>query len=140
MGGWLSYTFYQYRIVTTEILTGITWKDIPTDIIKANKKDSLSISGLGLSIGINSWIKTFHRLNFGLRAIYTYSTYDKSKYLASPIGGHSLTFSLVYRFPRRSQESKNGIEKRITSHNTRYGHWHFAPVCKTLPTKPPQKS
>jgi len=106
LGGWLSYTFYQDRIVSTEILTGVTLEDIPTDIIKANKKDSLSISGLGLSIGLNSWINTFHRLNFGLRAIYTYSTYDKSKYLASPIGGHSLTFSLVYRFQRRSQEFK----------------------------------
>lgn len=106
LGGWLSYTFYQDRRVSTEILTGITFEDIPTDILKANKKDSLSISGLGLSIGINSWINTFRRLNFGLRAIYTYSAYDKSKYLASPIGGHSFTFSLVYRFPRRSQEYK----------------------------------
>lgn len=106
LGGWLSYTFYQDRKVNTEILTGITFEDIPTDILKANKKDSLSISGLGLSIGINSWINTFRRLNFGLRAIYTYSAYDKSKYLAIPIGGHSFTFSLVYRFPRRSQEYK----------------------------------
>ena len=102
LGGWLSYTFYQDKIVSTEILTGITWEDIPTNIMKANNKDSVSISGLGLSIGINSWINTFPKLNFGLRAIYTYSTYNNSKYLASPIGGHSLTFSLVYRFPRRS--------------------------------------
>jgi hypothetical protein len=105
-GGWLSYTFYQDRILSTEILTGITWENIPTNIMKANNKDTLSISGLGLSIGINSWFNTFHRLNFGLRAIYTYSTFDKSKYLASPIGGHLLTFSLVYRSPRRSQEFK----------------------------------
>jgi hypothetical protein len=66
----------------------------------------VNISGLGLSIGINSWINTSPKLNFGLRAIYTYSTYNKSEHLASPIGGHSLTFSLVYRFPRRSQEFK----------------------------------
>jgi len=104
LGGWLSYTIYQDKIVSTEILTGITWEDIPTNIKNVSNNDSLSISGLGLSIGINSWINTFQRLNFGLRAIYTYTTYDKSKYLARPIGGHSLTFSLVYRFPRRSQE------------------------------------
>lgn len=106
LGGWLSYTFYQDRIVSTEILTGVTWEVIPTDITKENGKDSLNISGMGLSIGINSWINTFGRLNFGLRAIYTYSTYDQSNYLANPIGGHSLTFSLVYRFPRRSQDFK----------------------------------
>ncbi len=106
LGGWLSYTFYQDRIVSTEILTGITWEAIPTDIIKANKKDSLSISGLGLSIGINSWINTCRRLNFGIRVIYTYAAYNRSKSLASPIGRHSFTFSLVYRFPRRSQEYK----------------------------------
>lgn len=104
LGGWLSYTIYQDKIVSTEILTGITWEDIPSDIKNSNKNNSLSISGLGLSIGINSWINTFQRLNFGLRTIYTYSTYDKSKYLVSPIGGNSFTFSLVYRFPRRSQE------------------------------------
>ena len=106
LGGWLSYTFYQDKIVSTEILTGITWEDIPTNIMKASKNDSVNISGLGLSIGINSWINTSPKLNFGLRAIYTYSTYNKSEHLASPIGGHSLTFSLVYRFPRRSQEFK----------------------------------
>jgi hypothetical protein len=106
LGGWLSYIFHQDKIVSAEIMTGLTWEDIPTDVVKENKKDTLSISGLGLSIGINSWINTFSKLNFGLRAIYTYSTYDKSKYLARPIGGHSIAFSLVYRFPRRSQTYK----------------------------------
>ncbi len=101
VGGWLSYTFYQDKNASMEILTGITKEDIPTSIIKPNNNDSISISGLGLSIGVNSWINTFAKLNFGLRTIYTYSTYDKSKYLASSIGGHSITFSLVYRFPRR---------------------------------------
>lgn len=103
LGGGLSYTFYQDKWVSTEIMTGVSLEDIPTDVEKPNSKDSLSVSGVGLSIGVNSWINTFSRLNFGLRAIYTYSTYDKSKYLASSIGGHSITFSLVYRFPRRSQ-------------------------------------
>lgn len=101
VGGWLSYTFYQDKNASMEILTGITKEDIPTTIMKPNNNDSISISGLGLSIGVNSWINTFAKLNFGLRAIYTYSTYDNSKYLASSIGGHSITFSLVYRFPRR---------------------------------------
>ena len=106
LGGWLSYTFYQDKIVSSEILTGITWENIPTDIKTENKKDSISISGLGLSIGINTWVNKFHRQNLGLRAVYSFSTYDNSKYLASTIGGHSLTFSLIYRIPRRSQEYK----------------------------------
>jgi len=103
LGGWLSYTLYQGKYVSTEIMTGVSSEDIPTDVQKPNAKDSLSVSGLGLSIGLNTWINTFSRLNFGLRTIYTYSTYDKSKNLATSIGGHSITCSLVYRFPRRSQ-------------------------------------
>lgn len=106
IGGWLSYTFYQNKIVSTEILTGITWENLPTNILKANKKDTISISALGLSIGINSWINTFQGLNFGIRAIYTYSTYNKSEYLANSIGANSFTFSLVYRFPKRNQKFK----------------------------------
>jgi hypothetical protein len=106
IGGWVSYTFYQDKHVSTELMTGVTWENIPTDVQKPNSKDTLSVSGLGLSIGINSWINTFSRLNFGLRAIYTYTTYEKSKYLSSSIGGHSITFSLVYRFPSRKKEFK----------------------------------
>lgn len=106
LGGWLSYTFYQDKLLSSEIMTGISWEDIPTDIQKPNCKDLFSVSGLGLSIGVNSWINTFSNLNFGLRAIYTYSTYNKSKFLVSSIGGNSFTFSLVYRYPKRNQDFK----------------------------------
>lgn len=106
VGGWLSYTFYQGKILSSEVITGVSREDIPTVLEKSISNDTLTVAGLGLSIGINSWINTFSRLNFGLRAIYTYTTYDKSKYLASSIGGHSITFTIVYRFPRRSQDFK----------------------------------
>ena len=106
IGGWMTYNFYRGKIICPEIITGLTWEDIPTNILKENKKDTVSISGLGLSIGINSWFNTFNKLNFGLRAVYTYSTFDNSKYLAKPIGGHSLSLSLVYRFANRDYKNK----------------------------------
>lgn len=106
LGGWLSYRFYQNRFVSTEMMAGVSWEDIPTTIQKNAGKDSVSVSGLGLSIGVNSWINTAPKLNFGLRAVYTYTTYDRSKHLAGSIGGHAITFSLVYRFPGRSQSFK----------------------------------
>ncbi len=106
LGGWLTYNFYQNKIQSSEVIIGLTGEIIPTNVLKENKTDSISITGLGLSLGIHTWFNTFNKLNFGLRAVYTYSTYDSSKYLAKPIGGHSLTFSLIYRFPRRRNENK----------------------------------
>lgn len=106
IGGWATYSFYQNKALRAEIVSGVTWESIQTDIIKENKKDSISISGVGLSIGLHSWFTTFKNLNFGLRAVYTYATYNNSKYLARPIGGHSCTLSLVYRWPQRSEKYK----------------------------------
>ncbi|HPF66005.1 hypothetical protein, partial [Lentimicrobium sp.] len=68
--------------------------------------DTLNTSATGLSIGLNTWINTFSRLNFGLRAYYTYTVFKKSSYAARSMGGHAMTFAVVYRFPRRSQEFK----------------------------------
>lgn len=106
LGGWMSFRFYQDKFVSTEILTGVTWETIPTTVQKTGSNDSLSVSGLGLSVGVNSWINTFPKSNIGLRAVYSYSTYDRSKSLSASIGGHSITISLAYRFPRRSQNYK----------------------------------
>ncbi len=106
LGGWLSYTYHQNKNFSNEIMTGATWESIPTNIIKPGKEDSITISSVGLSLGVNSWINIFPRQSFALRTIYTYATYNKSKYLASTIGGHSVTFSLVYRVQRRSKENK----------------------------------
>ncbi|MCU0442351.1 MAG: hypothetical protein MUE96_08135 [Bacteroidia bacterium] len=105
-GGWFTYNFYKDKIQSSEVIIGLTREMIPTNILKENNKDSIDIVGLGLSIGINTWFNTFNKLNFGLRAVYTYSTYDNSKYLENKIGGHSLTFSLVYRFANRNKENK----------------------------------
>ena len=105
-GGYIDYTFNQNKIASTELMTGFSWDDISTNILKTNKKDSISISGLGLSIGINSWFNIFKKVNLGFRALYTYSTYNQSKYLAIPIGGHSVTCSIVFRSHGRSKENK----------------------------------
>jgi hypothetical protein len=106
LGGWMSFRFYQDKFVSSEILTGVTWETIPTTVQKPGSKDSLSVSGVGLSVGVNSWINIFPRSNIGVKAVYTYSTYDRSKNLSTSIGGHSITISLAYRFPRRNQNFK----------------------------------
>jgi hypothetical protein len=106
LGGWMSYRFHQDKFVSTEIMTGVAWETMPTTVQKPGNNDSLSVSGLGLSVGVNSWVNIFPRSTIGLRAIYSYASYDRSKYLANSIGGHSLTISLAYRFPRRSQKFK----------------------------------
>ncbi|MBP1630727.1 MAG: hypothetical protein H6Q15_1620 [Bacteroidetes bacterium] len=102
LGGWLSYSIYQNRIINTEVVAGVTWENVATGIINKKNKDTLSISATGLSLGFNTWINSFYGLNFGIRTIYTYSTFDKSKYIAHPIGGHSFSISLIYRHPRRN--------------------------------------
>lgn len=110
LGGWVSHTVYQNRQISAELISGITWEDIGTNVENPNRRkkyDSLlSISSVGLSIGVHSWIHTFKQLNFGLRAVYNYSTYDRSKNLAHPIGGSSITISLVHRFPKRRPSYK----------------------------------
>lgn len=110
LGGWISRTVYQNKRMSAELISGITWEDIGTNVENPNRRNKydslLSISSVGMSFGVNSWINTFKKLNFGVRAVYTYSTYDKSKNLAQPIGGSSMTVSLVYRFPKRRPSYK----------------------------------
>ena len=101
VGGWINYSFFRNKFLCSETVIGFTHEFISTDVINPKNNDTLSVGGLGISLGFNSWFKTFSKLNFGLRTIYTYSRYDNSKNLANAIGGHSFTFSLVYRFPRR---------------------------------------
>lgn len=105
-GGWLSYTFCQGKRLSAEVITGVTKEDISSVVEKPYGNDTLNTSATGLSIGLNTWINTFSRLNFGLRAYYTYTAYKKSSYAARSTGGHAMTFAVVYRFPRRSQEFK----------------------------------
>lgn len=106
IGGGLSHTLYQGKSINTELLTAITFESIQTSIKKSNTNDSLAINGLGVSLGINSWINKFNNHNVGIRTLYTYATFDASKHLASSIGRHSFTFSLIYRFPKRNQKNK----------------------------------
>ncbi|MCO5258048.1 MAG: hypothetical protein M9926_14950 [Lentimicrobium sp.] len=93
-------------MVLAELITGVTKEDISTVVEKPYGNDTLNTSATGLSIGLNTWINTFSRLNFGLRAYYTYTANKKSAHPASSTGGHAMTFAVVYRFPRRSQEFK----------------------------------
>lgn len=102
LGGWLSYSIYQNKIINTEIVGGVTWENVSSDILNKKVNDTISISTTGLSLGFNTWINSFYGLNFGIRGIYTYSSFDKSKYLANPIGRSSFSISLIYRHSRRN--------------------------------------
>jgi len=110
IGGWLSYTFLQNKQISAELISGVTWEDIDTGIENPkprNKYDSiLDISSIGISFGVNTWVNIFRQSNTGIRVYYTYATYDKSKIISHSIGGHSMTISLVYRFPKRSLDNK----------------------------------
>ncbi len=106
VGGGLSYTFYQHRRISASFLSKCTLEAIDTNIPNAHPKKSndslITVSGLGLSGGILIWTNIFKKSSIGLKVLYTYSTYNRSKHLTHPIGGNSTAVSLVFRFPRRS--------------------------------------
>jgi len=109
LGGWLTYSVYKDRNFYIDLLTGVTWESIDTDIENPNndpneKYDSLlSVSTYGISLGTDIWINKFGIHNVGIRILYSYAAYNRDEILISKIGGHSISTSLIYRFPRRQQ-------------------------------------
>ena len=107
LGGFISMRVYANRSVCVETNGGITWEAIPVVVkMPFRENDSLDISGIGFSIGFTMWINTWKRLNFGIRGMYTYSTFSNSSYITSPIGNHLTSLALTYRFPKRSVNCK----------------------------------
>jgi len=103
IGGLSSTRLYENKQICLELINGVTWEGIVTDVSDVNSGDSISISSLGLSLGLNTWFNIINRINLGVLAYYTFSTYDNSKYLANPIGNSSFNLSLIYRGPKRNQ-------------------------------------
>jgi len=109
LGGWLTYSIYMDRNFYIDLLSGVTWETIDTDIEKPNvdpdEKDDelLSVSSIGFSFGTDIWINKFGIHNVGIRILYSYAAYNIDEILISQIGGHSISTSLIYRFPRRKQ-------------------------------------
>ncbi len=109
LGGWITYSVYKDRNLYIDIISGVTWELIDTDIVNPDedpddKYDStLSVSTYGISLGTDIWINKFGNHNVGIRILYNYAAYNRSDILISKIGGHSISVSLIYRFPKRKQ-------------------------------------
>lgn len=109
LGGWLTYSVYKDRIIYLDILSGLTWETIDTDIENLNDDpedeydDNLSVSTFGVSIGSDLWLNIIGTHNIGIRLLYSYAPYNNDDILKTKIGGHSISTSLIYRFPKRNQ-------------------------------------
>jgi hypothetical protein len=105
LGGWISHEIYKDKLFYTELIAGISWE--PFDAVVRYPavniaNDSINISTLGFSLGLNTWINTFGAHNVGLKVMYQFAAYDKAEILVDHLGGHSLSITLVYRFSKRS--------------------------------------
>ena len=102
IGGWLIYKVYADKNILLELTSGISWEALSTNIEDPDDKDeTLDVSAIGFSIGMNSLINKFGKQNIGLSVWYNYAAYNNDKLLKSNIGGHSISISLIYRLPSR---------------------------------------
>jgi len=63
--------------------------------------ENLSVSALGFSFGMNTWLNIFGKQNVGIKTEYNYDLYNNRSIFKSDISGHSVSFSLIYMFPKR---------------------------------------
>jgi hypothetical protein len=105
IGGGLNIAVYRNSTLCLELIPGLSWEPLSTEIKKPGTQEDddskVSISTVGYSLGLNTWINKFGRQNFGIKAAYGYAAYYTDSSLISDIGGSYISISLCYRWPAR---------------------------------------
>jgi len=109
LGGCFSYETFKNKNIFTELILGLTWEPLDTKLKNPNPKDQydsiVNISTFGISLGTNIWSNIIGRNNLGVKILYTYAPYNIDYILVSNIGGHFISLSVSYRFPKREPEN-----------------------------------
>jgi hypothetical protein len=101
-GGWIHRKIYKNRMVYTELIAGMSLENISTDYVANTPEDSLvSLRTIGYAFGLQNYFACFGAQNIAIKCLYQNTFYNRDKILVTEIGGHTITFAFVYRFPPR---------------------------------------